>query len=394
MRLKKEKNKIRFSFFYVMLLLVFLTIPFLFGTFELINEGNIVFFAFAFALLLEIFIATRYVEFDFDKKTLKLNTLSYNNKTVNLDDISFCILKNGTYHLYNENEQLIAKFSSIYISDSSKVNVFADMNIQDDKQKIQEQRTYDEAKECMIKRRTSISFLRGLTCILTSILATVFFVKTINRYDAIFLYQVDYNTIILFITLTIVFLSLTIGLLLFKKRWFVNCSFAFALSFLVNPLIMIGLLFLNNSTSYTNQFSNYKKFDNCVNNLVDLEFFYDDINDDEVITYHYFVEEDSDRNIEISLEIKVDENKYNEILQYYSEYKKPLINPFEYDNIYVIFEYTIFDFDIEDEDQYVDGFGTFVLFSDETNTIIIEYLHAKDNYSIEDSFIFNRFDIV
>ena len=109
-----------------------------------------------------------------------------------------------------------------------------------------------------------------------------------------------YNTIILFITLTIVFLSLTIGLLLFKKRWFVNCSFAFAISFLVNPLIMIGLIFLNNSTSYTNQFSNYKKFDNCVNNLVDLEFFYDDINDDEVITYHYFVEEDSDRNIEIS----------------------------------------------------------------------------------------------
>ena len=246
----------------------------------------------------------------------------------------------------------------------------------------------------MIKRRTSISFLRGLTCILTSILATVFFVKAINRYDAIFLYQVDYNTIILFITLTIVFLSLTIGLLLFKKRWFVNCSFAFAISFLVNPLIMIGLLFLNNSTSYTNQFSNYKKFDNCVNNLVDLEFFYDDINDDEVITYHYFVEEDSDRNIEISLEIKVDENKYNEILQYYSEYKKPLINHFEYDNNYVIFEYTIFDFDIEDEDQYVDGFGTFVLFSDETNTIIIEYLHAIDNYSIEDSFIFNRFDIV
>ena len=136
MRLKKEKNIIRFSFFYVMLLLVFLTIPFLFGTFELINEVNIVFFAFAFALLLEIFIATRYVEFDFDKKTLKLNTLTYNNKTVNLDDISFCILKNGTYHLYNENEQLIAKFSSIYISDSSKVNVFADMNIQDDKQKI------------------------------------------------------------------------------------------------------------------------------------------------------------------------------------------------------------------------------------------------------------------
>ena len=352
------------------------------------------FFAFAFALLLEIFIATRYVEFDFDKKTLKLNTLSYNNKTVNLDDISFCILKNGTYHLYNENEQLIAKFSSIYISDSSKVNVFADMNIQDDKQKIKEQRTYNEAKECMIKRRTSKSFLGGLTCILTSILAIVFFVKTINRYDAIFLYQVDYNTIILFITLTIVFLSLTIGLLLFKKRWFVNCSFAFAISFLVNPLIMIGLIFLNNSTSYTNQFSNYKKFDNCVNNLVDLEFFYDDINDDEVITYHYFVEEDFDRNIEISLEIKVDENKYNEILQYYSEYKKPLINHFEYDNNYVIFEYTIFDFDIEDEDQYVDGFGTFVLFSDETNTIIIEYLYAIDNYSIEDSFIFNRFDIV
>ena len=38
MRLKKEKNIIRFSFFYVMLLLVFLTIPFLFGTFELIKE--------------------------------------------------------------------------------------------------------------------------------------------------------------------------------------------------------------------------------------------------------------------------------------------------------------------------------------------------------------------
>ena len=43
---------------------------------------------------------------------------------------------------------------------------------------------------------------------------------------------------------------------------------------------------------------------------------------------------------------------------------------------------------------YCYGKGKFVLFNDETNTIIIEYLYAVDGFSIEDSFIFNRFDIL
>ena len=58
----------------------------------------------------------------------------------------------------------------------------------------------------------------------------------------------------------------------------------------------------------------------------------------------------------------------------------------------MMLEYKSFDF--SESNGFIHGSGTFVLFNDETNTIIIEYLYAVDGFSIEDSFIFNRFNII
>ena len=159
-----------------------------------------------------------------------------------------------------------------------------------------------------------------------------------------------------------------------------------------NPVAVFFLWIIMTPTSITTDFSNYRIFDTKHEEVA--EFFYDNVEESEVVSYYYINDFVIDPNCEIAIELKVDSLKFNEILSYYYDYnpQELSIKTFKYDTSFMMLEYKSFDF--SESNGFIHGSGTFVLFNDETNTIIIEYLHAVDGFSIEDSFIFNRFNIV
>ena len=132
-------------------------------------------------------------------------------------------------------------------------------------------------------------------------------------------------------------------------------------------------------------------FDSQVEHLED--FFYEDVFDNEVIDYYYFVDRDLMRiHYEITIELKVDEVKYDEIYQHYSAYENFSINTFEYDQNFNVFEYMKFECETNEKIALI--YGSMVLFNDKENIIIISYVHRILNHDTDYSYLLNRFSII
>lgn len=167
----------------------------------------------------------------------------------------------------------------------------------------------------------------------------------------------------------------------------------------VNILLILPILFVNvfsfalGGTSTTTDFNNYLKFDREIeeNYSYTLDFFPKDIKEKEVINYYYFYETPFDIIYEINLEIRVDNEKFNN-----------LINDFK--NKYDVTEKVAYYNDdyceiiVEDYMSFQDGYTSYgsikkLIYNQKENILMYEYLYVKDPINYSDIYYFDRFEI-
>ena len=391
----KKKNSYTYSFMGISWFFVFLLLPFV--VLFVLNIKELYIGAILLTLLIVFLLvaSTRYVEFDFDEKTLKLNTFKY-KKTIKIDEIAYYISKKGKYFLYDSSDNLISYFDKSYINsftEKYKQNIFFFLLIPEGKQEIIiEKYNYDFTKEKVEKQlkkcSTASLIVYSIFTIFHLILYSIF--AFIDYNDRVY-YPDGIQSYVIFIIICLLIFLPWIFSLVSKNRYAVASGACINIVYF-NPVAVFFLWIIMTPTSITTDFSNYRVFDTKHEEVA--EFFYDNVEESEVVSYYYINDFVIDPNCEIAIELKVDSLKFNEILSYYYDYnpQELSIKTFKYDTSFMMLEYKSFDF--SESNGFIHGSGTFVLFNDETNTIIIEYLHAVDGFSIEDSFIFNRFNIV
>ena len=151
----KKKNSYTYSFMGISWFFVFLLLPFVVLFVLNIKEHYIGAILLTLLIVFLLVASTRYVEFDFDEKTLKLNTFKY-KKTIKIDEIAYYISKKGKYFLYDSSDNLISYFDKSYINsftEKYKQNIFFFLLIPEGKQEIIiEKYNYDFTKEKVEKQ--------------------------------------------------------------------------------------------------------------------------------------------------------------------------------------------------------------------------------------------------
>ena len=95
-----NKDKFRYANVEISLFLFFLLLPFYIIQIVVFWKITLTIVLLTLIMAFLIYLSTRYIEFDFNEKTIKINTLRH-RKTINIDDISYYKIEKGYYHLSN-----------------------------------------------------------------------------------------------------------------------------------------------------------------------------------------------------------------------------------------------------------------------------------------------------
>ena len=123
-------------------------------------------------------------------------------------------------------------------------------------------------------------------------------------------------------------------------------------------------------------------------------FFPKNINKDEVIKYYYFYEHEWDLNFEIYLEIKVEDSKFNNlIIEYMNNNTYYMLDAYYNDSYIELIKNDNISFDNINKNYTSFAFVEKLIYNEDTNIIIYEYLHVEDPFDFEEIYYFNRFNI-
>lgn len=390
-----NKDKFRYANGEISLFLFFLLLPFY--IIQIVGLWKITLTIVLLTLIMAflIYLSTRYIEFDFNEKTIKINTLKH-RKTINIDDISYYKIDKGYYYLYNCFDELLGSFRQSYMmsfNKKNKHNVFFYLLIPEGKnEKIGVNYAYYYTKELVeadYKDKKTAGLVFATFSTFTLIFMYIIAIALVRGNEMIYTKFISQKSFLI-IVCVIIFIAWLLAVTLNKKIFsLISGVYINVLSF--NPLMVFMICILLNKPSYTDDFANYRVFDRQVESLED--FFYEDVFDNEVIDYYYFVDRDLMRiHYEITIELKVDEVKYDEIYQHYSAYENFSINTFEYDQNFNVFEYR--KFECETNEIIASIYGSMVLFNDKENIIIISSVYRRLKQDTDYSYLLNRFSII
>lgn len=369
------------------------TILLFFGFILYFKEG--IYYALVILFFAEIFLPiliffTNNIIINFDDNTLSYNTF-FSKKTLKFDEINYYKKTLLSYRIYSFDNKLILKISRLYTSyfkfndfsfeklliNNSNINIFK-----------------DDLNNIYIKKfKGDFNFL---------LFSTIYIL--LMNFDGILVYILDewqlYDTNIVFIILTSILSLFLILLIIYKIYGFdiikkIYCFLSFLLYFPIFILSFFSFLIVGPST--TNDFNNYLKFDrvlkerweNTLNN-----FFPSDITNDEVVNYHYYYRYNWDLNFEIYLEIKVNEEKFDYLIdKYKNDYDYTQVNAYYNASYIELIHRDRFDSRNIDSNYTTSSNIEKLIYNEETKTIIYEYLHSEDGFDFEDIYYFNRFNI-
>ena len=224
------------------------------------------------------------------------------------------------------------------------------------------------------------------------------------NFDGILVYVLDewqlYDTNIVFIILTSILSLFLILLIIYKIYGFdiikkIYCFLSFLLYFPIFILSFFSFLIVGPST--TNNFNNYLKFDRVLKERWTKtlnDFFPSDITNDEVVNYHYYYRYNWDLNFEIYLEIKVNEGKFDYLIdKYKNDYDYTQVNAYYNASYIELIHRDSFDSRNIDSNYTTSSNIEKLIYNEETKIIIYEFFHSAASFDFEEIYYFNRFNI-
>ena len=224
------------------------------------------------------------------------------------------------------------------------------------------------------------------------------------NFDGILVYVLDewqlYDTNIVFIILTSILSLFLILLIIYKIYGFdiikkIYCFLSFLLYFPIFILSFFSFLIVGPST--TNDFNNYLKFDRVLKERWTKtlnDFFPSDITNDEVVNYHYYYRYNWDLNFEIYLEIKVNEGKFDYLIdKYKNDYDYTQVNAYYNASYIELIHRDSFDSRNIDSNYTTSSNIEKLIYNEETKIIIYEFFHSAASFDFEEIYYFNRFNI-
>ena len=358
-----------------------------------LNEG--IYYACILLLPLEViylimsFINYNYLIINFDENSLFYHTF-FSKRILKFDEINYYKNSLFSYKVYSIENKKIFKINKLYTS-YFKLDKFTFDEILKNK-------NINQYKEILTKIYNK-KFSQNLNLVLfrtINILLLIFDSMVIYILDCWILYGSNY---ILYFFLLILFLFL---FLLLIYKFFGNektLNTYYILSFLLFfPIFILNIFsFSYTGPSITSNFKNYLKFDKEIKNRYSEQlntFFPKNINKDEVIKYYYFYEHEWDLNFEIYLEIKVEDSKFNNlIIEYMNNNTYYMLDAYYNDSYIELIKNDNISFDNINKNYTSFAFVEKLIYNEDTNIIIYEYLHVEDPFDFEEIYYFNRFNI-